>query len=314
MGDSVGFCDDEELTVSENIKKLSINNIIPREGLFLGLDISLDSTGICLIENGKKITGNVGLEDERTQIESSKDRLHEEVLLRRELKKNLETLVSGKNFDLIVIEDVYSGINPRGVRILYALNTAIDELILDGVCSCKRFVRVGNGEWKKWLFKVYSGDDLKGLNDKVKIEKVLNELDVYEEGEGYQDRLDATGMIVAHFIEKSFNTVMKSDKVKSRNIKLSDLEFLYEPDTSDIFNAEDWLSDLKVVWFKERNISKKGILELINENPNRLFISEDAIFLGRMASVLGIDWTISSGGYLAFYVKKKKRSKLLIEG
>ena len=54
-------------------------------------------------ENGNKIVGNIVLDEVKG--------VHKEVLLRRELKKDLLELVEGKEFDLILIEDAFVGEN-----------------------------------------------------------------------------------------------------------------------------------------------------------------------------------------------------------
>ena len=304
---SVGCTD----SVSE-YRKLSFWGVVPKVGRFLGLDISKNSTGVCLIEDGVKVTGNISLTKEMVEIKNSDKWFFCETLLRRCLKKDLTELVSGKEFDLIIIEDAFSGENPEVSRMLYGLNTAIDELILDGVCSCKTFLRVSNKEWKSWIGNTVDPmNKNKGLNDKVKIQNWLDSVGVSEgNSEGFQDRLDATGLILGYFLEKA-----KVDRKYSSglNISWSRLEFSYEVDPQFLFEDNEWLKDLEVVYLNDERFTKRKILEYVKSSPRSLFISLEPVYLGMLSKYTGVDVSIDGGGYFAFWVKKSVRKKLFGE-
>lgn len=295
-----------------NIEKLSEKNIVPSKGTFLGLDISKASTGLCLIRDGEKITGNIELNEDLEEIKKSDDWVHSETLLRRRLKKYLSEVVEGVHFDVIIIEDAFSGENPEVTRMLYGLNTAIDEMILDGVCSCEKFIRVNNREWKSWIGKSVDPENkYKGLNDKIKIQYWLRDIGITEgDDKGFQDRLDSTGLLIGYFLQQEV-VDQKFVDGKGINITWSNLDFAYELDTSFIYEGREWLANLNTIYLNENErITKKQILKWINKNPDSIFITEKPIFLGFLLKDLG---SLDSGGYFAFWVKKRVRKKLLGE-
>lgn len=288
---------------SFNLDIPTLENIIPREGLFLGLDISKNSTGITVIENGERVTGNIRLEDTKGE--------HKEVLLRRALKNDLKEVVCGKEFDLIIIEDAFIGENAETVRMLFALNTAIDEMILDGECTCKKFFRVSNQTWKSWLYMLDPSGVTKGYNDKEKIRYCLESIGVYEEGEGYQDRLDSTGLLVGYFL-KGKEVIKKHGGTleKKRKVRMSDIEASYEIDSSFLFYGRDDIDRSKVEFLDYRRISKSRVVELLTENPDKVFVTDNRIILGNLGIDLGLD-IIDEGGYFAFWVNPKRKRKYL---
>lgn len=280
----------------------SISNIVPSEGLFLGLDISKNSTGITLIDNGERITGNIRLEN----IEG----VHKEVLLRRALKRDLLELVEGKEFDLIIIEDAFVGENPETVRMLFALNTAIDEMILDDICSTKEFLRVSNQTWKSWLYTLDSEGITKGFNDKEKIRMCLEMIGVFEEGEGYQDRLDSTGLIVSYFL-RGRELSKKGKLIKKHKVKISDIDASYDVDSSYLFYGRDDVNRDNIVFLDYKRISKSRVIELLTDSPDSVFVTSEPILLGNLGVDLGLE-VIEDGGYFAFWIKPSRLKKYLI--
>ena len=98
---------------------------------------------------------------------------------------------------------------------------------------------------------------------------------------------------------------------KGINITWSNLDFAYELDTAFIYEGREWLTDLNTIYLDENErITKKQILKLINKNPDSIFITEKPVFLGFLLKDLG---SLDSGGYFAFWVKKRARKKLLGE-
>lgn len=275
------------------------DTLIPDKGIYLGLDISSESTGICYIEDGVRTTANITLEKELCKG------CHEEVLKRRLLKKYLGELIGGKEIDLIVIEDVFVGDNPKTARLLYALNTAIDEMILDGVCSCKEFARVSNKVWKSWLMSVDKNGISKGLKDKEKIRVCMDILGIREEGEGFQDRLDASGMVYGYFLKG------KDGYSTKKKVSEFDIEVRFEPDTGYLFyDVDEELPDENKEFIHIRSLSKKFIIEKLTENPDKIFISENLVVPGNVGLHFGLG-ICEDGGYLAFWVKRKKLRKYM---
>ena len=273
-----------------------------KDKTYLGLDISKESAGIVIIHNGLRDCYNA-------KLKSYKNDSHSEVLQRRELAQDiLEACGSTISFDAIVIEDVFEGDNPYTTRLLYALNTAIDELILDGKIKCSKFLRVNNQLWKSWLFSVDVYGETTGLKDKLKIEKCLGLLGVQEYGEGYQDRLDAIGMILGY--------LLVGDKVafkkQKKRVQIQDVVFSYEEDP-DLVKQEALLSmeDISVYITIIKRATKSVVLDLLSEHPESIVISDKPIRLGSFGAML--DMPLLEEGYLGFWVKPSARKKYMEE-
>lgn len=304
--DFVGLDDSENIIGIAEVENSSIEtahfwDIVPKKGRFLGLDISELSSGIALIEDGEKLTANISLNEEVGP--------HKEVLFRRALKRDLALLIKDKHFDLIVIEDAFVGSNADTVRKLFALNTAIDEMILDGECSCDKFIRVNNKQWKSWLWTLDTNGISKGYNDKEKIRMCLEMIGICEEGEGYQDRLDATGLIAGYFLK---GKQLEKNNVLPRKLKvsMSDVEGSYSIESSYLFYGRDDVNRGNLVFLDYSAISKKRVLELLAENPEAVFVTENRILLGNLGIILGLDM-IDDGGYFAFWIKPSKVKKYI---
>ena len=284
-------CNDEpdSILVFETVSE---ENLVPKIGNFLGLDISQNSSGICLYKNGKKYVYN-------SSVVYDPNNPHAEAYMRYQLKQDLLEVIGDTELDLIVIEDVFEGYNAEVVRKLYALNTAIDDLILEGKVTCKEFVRVSNGTWKSWLSVVDTKGIYKGYKDKEKVRGILGILGVSEEGDGYQDRLDATGMLLGYFLRgKNEKPIVKS-KVR---VSFNDLEFMYELD-ADLISSEAFADreDIGIMRIPDTIFSKKKILEYVNENYFYVYITSEPVRLGLLAETLNLP-LLDGKGYFGFWV------------
>lgn len=284
--------------------KLSEDSVVPKQGNYLGLDISVNSTGICLYRDGIKTTANVALNYQTGDP-------HAEVLLRRQLKTDLLELIKGLSFEAIVIEDVFEGVNPDTTRKLYALNTAIDELILDEQIECKHFIRVPNTLWKSWLSSVDANGVYKGFNDKQKIQGYLKLLGIDEGNDkGFQDRLDATGMLLGYLIGKDTNKG-NLPKAKSIRVKFDDIMFAYELDTDLIVMQAAYESEeANVVFIRDKKITKKAIIDYISSDVGTVFITAEPVRLGLLAETLNIE-LLNTKGYFGFWLSNKMKVKYL---
>lgn len=281
----------------------SEKNLIPKNWNILGLDISVNSTGVTQYLEGVKFQTNIS-------VKTGNSSPYQEVLLRRQLKSKLFPLVRDKNFDLIIIEDAYQGINPVDTRTLYALNTAIDELIIDGATDCKEFIRVNNKAWKSWLYSVDTMGITKGYKDKEKIQMCMSMLGVEDSGEGFQDRLDSNGMILGYFLHNGIQ-----DKKKSFNkVPFSDLEFAYVLETGDLLFEFPQTENRKRHFVDEARWTKAKVLSAIAEYPDCVIISSSPVKLSlAMEDATGCTSFMQEGGYFAFWVKKSKLFKYLKE-
>ena len=206
---------------------ISWKDIVPKEGNYLGLDFSKKSSGVTFISNGERHLYNLKLEE-------FKNSRFQEVLRRRNLKEKLLELFRGMYFKAIIVEDAYEGKDPVTTRMLYSINTAIDELILDGFISCETFVRANNKSWKSWLWGIEPNVG-KLLNDKRRTEEVLKHLGINDKGKGFQDRLDSTGMILGYLWAESCGTLTtKVDRVLLRDLDM------YYVSQDDLTALEDY--------------------------------------------------------------------------
>ena len=293
----------EDYYKCSSFDKLTEESIIPKTGYYLGLDISQNSSGICLYANGVRNTYN-------SKVDYDKDDVFAEARMRKQLKQDLLEVINGNELKLIVIEDVFEGANAEVVRKLYALNTAIDDLILDGLVVCKDFVRVQNGVWKSWLSVVDSNKDLKGFNDKEKIQGYLKILGIEEFGDGFQDRLDATGMIIGYFLNKANGGTVTVEKKK--RVKFKDVSVVYEEDIDLVIMDMAYGNEenVNVSYFEGKKISKKLMTDYLTENPDMLFISKDKVSIGLLAEELGLP-IYENGGYVGFWIDGNKKKKYL---
>lgn len=293
----------EDYYKCSSFDKLTEESIIPKTGYYLGLDISQNSSGICLYANGVRNTYN-------SKVDYDKNDVFAEARMRKQLKQDLLEVINGNELKLIVIEDVFEGANAEVVRKLYALNTAIDDLILDGLVVCKDFVRVQNGVWKSWLSVVDSNKDLKGFNDKEKIQGYLKILGIEEFGDGFQDRLDATGMVIGYFLNKANGGTVVVEKKKRVNFK--DVSVVYEEDIDLVIMGMAYGNEenVNVSYFEGKKISKKLMTDYLTENPDMLFISKDKVNIGLLAEELGLP-IYENGGYVGFWIDGNKKKKYL---
>lgn len=275
-------------------------SVVSDFGSFLGLDISESSTGVCIYERGIRFTYNFSL----NLVENS---VHSEVLLRRALKENLRSVIKDKEFDVIIIEDVFQGINAMTTRKLYAINTAIDEMILDGEVKCKKFLRVSNQTWKSWLFRIDEQGVTKGMNDKLRIETCLGMLGIVEVGKGFQDRLDATGMIIGYLLDPEYalNNLMLS---KRKKVSFEDIVISYNLEKEDVFADMQGYEVKEYKEVEEKRWSKSKIIDYLTNNPKSAYITKDYVILGNLADSLDLP-IITDGGILGFWLKPNKIEK-----
>ena len=64
LDEEFDVCAESSSNCVETVETLTVDKIIPKEGNYLGLDISKDSTGLCLIQDGERITGNIELTED----------------------------------------------------------------------------------------------------------------------------------------------------------------------------------------------------------------------------------------------------------
>lgn len=269
------------------------------KGSYLGLDISESSTGVCIYLDGVKDTCNI-------TVDVFPGDVHEEVRMRRSLRNDLTILLENRHFDVIVIEDVFQGINAKTTRILYSLNTVIDDMILDGVVSCDKFIRVDNMTWKSWLYTVDVDRQYKGMSDKVRIEACLMSFGVTETGWGYQDRLDATGMVLGYLYNRENADRMLINRSKKK-VSMADVEVVYDFEISDVYTRMLNEGVEQCEYVSEKRWSREKILSYLTDCPEKGYLTSEYVVLGRVGEELSLP--IMDGGILGFWVKPNKLSK-----
>ena len=208
----------------------------PDKGCVVGLDISVRSTGVAVVGrqptiakfSGRSVGTGIptstfggaesgipkGEEDPANalRLAVTNETLSAEAGIRRrlEFKQYLKEALSGLPVAVVVVEDVFAGVNVTSYRELLNLNNVVDELILEGVITTAageepELVRVQSRVWKRWIRRFVKEtpnsvvhEHAKYLNDKRVVRESLNAIGVHPEtlegGKGNQDRCDAAGM------------------------------------------------------------------------------------------------------------------------
>lgn len=225
----------------------SLADVLAPYSNILSLDVSPTSTGV-FFKHGTQLTAT-----NLPPLTAAGP--HVEVMMRRELKELLLGILPTRSFDLITIEDVFAGKSSKVARILYALNTAIDELILDGLITTERFIRSNNVTWKSYLADLVGPDLVKRLPDKLRVQTCLAYLGVSEEGPGFQDRLDAMGIAVGEVWNLTKSSPTSKRKLSWSQVKVS----AYSDDELGV-----WITNNETPVFYEGTISTSGILAALS--------------------------------------------------
>lgn len=138
-------------------------------------------------------------------------------------------------FDSIIIEDTLFERNAQTFKVLVLLNSVIDYIIAQGYVKTNNFMRISNQTWKSELRQFKIGKKYK--NDKLDIEESLLMLGVplaveqymlsdrEKKVTGYQDKLDAIGLLLS-------TVLIKNPDAKKARKKVQKLQFdiTSEPD------------------------------------------------------------------------------------
>ncbi len=308
---------DDKAMGTLSIESVTVESLLKEMGTSLALDISKNSTGISFWKNGELHVSNYHIPVEFTDSDP-----FSEIKMRLDFKKHLTSLFSGEHFDTIIVEDVFGGDNFTTVRKLLALNTVIDELVVEKVITVENFYRQSNQTWKSNMRSIYKVG--KGLKDKFEIEQVAlhlgfgyalehqSDTDAQKSKEGYQDILDATMMLCS--VSALKNSEIKTKK--SSRIKKSDIEF-------------DFIEDLEYLDYSEKELySQYPYMEISRANKKstieRVFVDsfnnneeyEEYILALHVSSgevgLFGIEHGIpTTEGYILGYLKNiKKKNKI----
>lgn len=200
-----------------------VNNILDEYTCALGLDISKNSTGVCLYQNGIMSLYKIHIES-KYDISNSLW----EAEMKKEFKGYLTKLVKDKEFDLVVVENTINGVNAVTNKELTILNTVFDDLVIEGVCKVKKenLIRPTAVMWRKILKELavnISASNVKELTEKLLLRlgykfviEHQDDTDKYKKDIGYYDICDATGMLISYMYKKS-SLYSKSEVVIEQN-------------------------------------------------------------------------------------------------
>lgn len=292
------------------VDKVTVDSLLSKFESAIGLDISKRSTGCVIWYNGVLEKYKIKLED---NIDIKNNPLAEEKM-RREFKQKLLEVIKGRNFQYGVVENVFGGENFDTVRKLLALNTVFDGIILDGSCSVEHYYKKPNQEWKKYFGKI---THIEGApTDKFKIQQIFEylEFDYYmqnkdlsdseKENTGFQDILDATGLLCALSVELDSDIDIK----KKPLIPFNKLNIKYY-DSEDEFEYDGRMSrvhDLGITLVTADNIKdvKKFIVNTVNEDTSKVYMIEvPNDKLGYFALEKGIEASPYGSKWILAYVK-----------
>lgn len=291
------------------IEKATVKNLLSTLKSGLALDIAPNHTGI-VIWNGQDTEEYhfvVGTFDKEDKFGEAK--------MRKTFKDELIKILTGKHFQVVVVEDWYVGQNADTVRKLAALNTVIDELLMDGVCTYEEFYRWKESEWHKRAMSI--SKQKTGIRDKLKTQALLEELeygyylqyadasDQIKKEVCLEDVCDACGMLLAVVAEKNF----KLNSATPKNIKLSDIKMHFIADRegiADIKGLHIQEDDLRGVELDYKNL-EESIKRQAKAYPDDILISPLPVSkLGLFGLNNKFTFYDSDDTYLVFYLKKKK--------
>ena len=189
-----------------------VTEVLSEYDCALGLDISRNSTGIALYQNGILRLCHIHL-----NAKYNKDNSMWEAEMKKEFKDSITKLVKNKKFDLVVIENTINGCNAITNKELSLLNTVFDDLVIDGVCKVKKenLVRPTAVMWRKILKELagnISASNVKELTEKLLLRlgykfviEHQDDTDKTKKDIGYYDICDATGMLISYMYKRRYN-------------------------------------------------------------------------------------------------------------
>lgn len=292
------------------IEKMTVTNLLRPVKRGIGIDAAKKHTGIALWEEGELYVDGFKLKD------IDEDDPHWELRIRLEFKDRLRPYVEGKHFDYIIMEDVYFGDNPSTVRKLLAINTVIDELIFDGVCSVDKFQRSLAVSWMKDFRKVHKQEGY--LKSKYETQGILEymDFDFIKENKSktevektkiyYEDICDATAMLCATVIRDKMKL---TEKEKNKEVRKKDLKYHYVEKEEDIKK----IRNPRVRKIQKTNIDYRGknieayMLSEIKRDRNNLYCMRVST---RELGLLGVKLNFYDQGYGYMYFYHKDIGKV----
>ena len=300
-------------------EKPTVINILKTVPSGIGLDIAKNHTGI-VIWNGETVETYGFLLTEYDKLD-----YFGEYKMRREFKNKLKEIVADRHFEYCIVEDIYGGDNFDTVRKLAALNTVMDELIFDGVCTVGTFVRWKQVQWAAKARMIYRQ---KGKpSSKIETQKLMEylEFDFYMKYKDYpeteaqskktglptkkdlffEDICDACGMLLGLVIAHNYELNI----TRSSLVKMSEIKMLYVDYIEDTYMINDKrVQDEGFIILEDFDIKhiEDSIKQAVTAYPNDVLCVElPPSKLGRFGIKHNFTFFAEGEGYLIFYKKKK---------
>lgn len=303
--------DDDFLDDTSEFKPMEIN-VATVEGIFsciksgIGLDIAKNHTGICIWEGNKVKTYGFKLN------EYDKSDYFAEYRMRADFKKRLREVVQGKHFEFCIVEDVYGGDNFDTTRKLLALNTVIDELIFEGVCTVDNFVRWSATQWMSYFRTIYkqrgklkSKIETQGVLEYLNFDFYMKNKDLSEKEKKdifFEDICDATGMLCGMIMKQNTDLNL----AKSISVKLSDIKMVYVENIEDTYSIRDKRIQEEGYVYVDLNTRalESSIKNSVKANPDVVLCTYlPVVKLGAFGIKHKFEFFDSGEGYLLFYKK-----------
>lgn len=266
------------------IKELNYQDILnTMKQSVLSLDISRNSTGWILHENGKTTFGHFKSEGETNRE------------IRQNFKKNIEEILAGRSLDLCIIEDTIQGNNYKTTKILTELNIMVEELIDFDRIKITEVVRLDNKEWKKYLNKLTNYEpQIKNQKDKVQITEALEKIGFTNE---IQDIKDAMGILLGYI----YNThISQTEKLEKRRDNI-----LTQYTIKQYTEIPKKYEKLEILNFTNKDIPRefKNYINTVETPSKEYIIKTNTMNLG----IIAIKFKLKLDGDITYlYIKNKK--------
>ena len=252
-----------------------LTELFNEDKVYLGLDPSRTSTGIVLVHDGIVESWNSSPSTTRTGVMAG-------VLDKEEIKSDLRMLLNEVKIDVAVVEKVFFGGYISSFIKLVEIMNMTEELIIEGSLQVDKLIRVQNTTWKSWLREFRSQDNAKlnGNQGKEMVNDCLTNMGLIhhiEEGKGWQDRVDAFGMLVGYQLQ------LKESRNKYRfNLK----DMLVEMLTGDEWLREKEESSWRYI--SAGRITSNTLLKELEKNPHKVLLSKEKVSLGFESLHMGV--------------------------
>lgn len=308
-----GFDLDDSVELNTVVEKPSVISILSQIKSGIALDISKRSTGVCIWYDNQLEIYSIHLQADR-DIKSNA--LAEEEM-RREFRKRLQEIIKDRNFEYGAVENVFGGENFDTVRKLLALNTVLDGMILDGVVKIQNYYKMSNKEWKRYFRSIYK---LGGApTDKYEIQEIMryleypffleheNDSEKEKEELGFQDILDATGILVSLSLREK--TELGTTKPRHLSISKINMKFFDCEEDFEYNNRSRKLQDAEITMlgeYTQRDI-EKYIVSRVEEDASKVYMLEvDNNNLGYFGLKHNVAQSPYGSVYIIFYAKALK--------